>query len=182
MIRSRISHQPTKYYFIFGEHSVHYSPGRQQKTVFESGFHSWAAKESALREWLAELRQEVDAPDLWASIGPERELANAALADEVENTLFNENELRLIGNVLDDLRKEIGSMEQSEMRQAAIIDNQFAYMRQASTRMGRKDWLMLFYGDLVNILTNFLISPEQVHQILGGAATALQSFWTKLIS
>src|SRR5260221_1281756 len=75
---SCLTHRSTEYYFVFGESSVKCSPGSRSKVEREYKVNLWSVKFNTFRIWLQRLRQEVDAPDLWAEVGKERQASHSA--------------------------------------------------------------------------------------------------------
>src|SRR6266702_458382 len=72
---STLLHVQTGYYFMFGRYIVEWSPGRKNKVEREHHVSDWAIKFSLLNDWTRNLRDEVDAPDLWAMFANEQQLA-----------------------------------------------------------------------------------------------------------
>ena len=62
---SRLTHRKTGYYFIIGGQKLIFSPGTLKKV--ETVFHEddWGKKGTLFKEWVKDLREEVDQPDLW---------------------------------------------------------------------------------------------------------------------
>ncbi len=146
---SVLTHKRSGYYIVFGGISTTMSPGINQKVEAHEDMGQWGLKQSYCGYWLQELRKEVETPDLWASVGQERALANAAASEGVDNKPFTPVERQIISASLKEIKARLLSMQQFDSRQAAIIDNQFKYLDEAGQRMGRKDWLMLSVGTMV---------------------------------
>ena len=94
---SVLTHRSSGYYIIFGGIYVSFSPGLEQKV--ESHVHNgrWDAKRIACTGWLAMLKKEVDAPDLWAALRDgamdrlrRAERTNAALTQAESQTAASE--------------------------------------------------------------------------------------------
>jgi hypothetical protein len=47
---------------------------------------NWQIKRAAAQLWLEELRKEVDAPDLWATVGQEKALSTAAASARLDDS------------------------------------------------------------------------------------------------
>jgi hypothetical protein len=65
----KLVHRGTGYYITFGGLQIMYSPGDGRKVDGEIHEHVWDNKRRALNSWLQRLRDEVEAPDLWARSG-----------------------------------------------------------------------------------------------------------------
>ena len=66
---SVLTHRPTEYFCRFGGYRVRYSPGRKERVQAEKHHDNWTEDRETVKLWLAELRKELGAPDLWATIG-----------------------------------------------------------------------------------------------------------------
>ena len=98
---SVLTHQKTGYYFRFGGIFSRFSPGLEHKSDIEEHEGDWTVKANAFQIWLHRLRQEIDAPDLWASIGQEKALPTAAASANLDNLLFTPDEQRLVAAKLE---------------------------------------------------------------------------------
>ena len=124
----------------------------------------------------------MEAPDLWASVGQERALANAAASEGVDNKPFTPVERQIISASLNEIKATLLSMQQFDGRQAAIIDNQFKYLDEAGQRMGRKDWLMLSFGTIVTVIVALSLTQEQGNGLLRLAGTLLRQLWEGILT
>ena len=88
---SVLTHCPTGYYCTFGAHSVTTCPGITKKVEEFPHHDKWNEKENACGRWLIDLKEEVEAPDLWASIGQEKVLSTAASSPDLDNRPFTTN-------------------------------------------------------------------------------------------
>jgi len=172
---SRIIHSTTCYYFEFEHSAVEYSPGRdlRVRTVFK--LQSWVSKLAWVTSWLENLRAEVDAPDLWAMVGKARELAGAASSLD-ENRPFTFEEQVDIASKLDELKMYIVTGQEFQADRLKALEGQLNYLKSASERLGRKDWLTMAYGTLVSIGLLFLPS-EKATGLLHLAGTLFRSLW-----
>src|SRR5712691_11893996 len=82
---SSLVHIPTAYYFTFGAFDVIRSPGRRTKVEREKHELRWEFIVSRLDEWLTDLKDEVDAPDLWAIALQHKKLAELSLSPDEDN-------------------------------------------------------------------------------------------------
>src|SRR5260370_17240081 len=82
---SSLVHLPTQYYFTFGGYELEWSPGRKTKVERESHNHNWSKKSSRFEEWLRDLKDQVDQPDLWAIALQEKTLADLSNSPDPAN-------------------------------------------------------------------------------------------------
>jgi hypothetical protein len=61
--------------------------------------------------------------------------------------------------------------------QSEFVERRFAYFKESSTRMGRKDWLNLLLGGLVSLAIGLALDPEKARGLLRLAGAVFQSLW-----
>jgi len=176
-LASKVIHSPTGYYFVFGAYITIRNPGTTRKHAEDPHKNNWQTKLENFETWLLKLSEEIEAPDLWASVGQERALANAASSAETDNNPLNQQEQELASESLKEIRSKLLSMEQFNERQAAIIDGQFKYLGEAVGRVGRKDLLLLTFGSLVTIIVALSLTQEQGNTLLRLAGVLLHQLW-----
>jgi hypothetical protein len=176
-IVSVLTHHPTGYFCIFGAHEITVSPGISKK--IQDVFHEddWRKKENACGKWLVLVKSEVDAPDLWATIGQEKALSTAASSPDLDNRPFTAAEQNLIATKLDEIKAYLLEGQQFAAEQAEFVKERFEYFEESSKRMGRKDWLNVLYGGLITLVVGVALAPDAAKDLLRLAATAFQSLW-----
>lgn len=174
-----LTHRQTGFYITFGGVRTQFSPGPNVRAEAHEnlGQGSWAFKQSYCQQWLAELRKELDVPDLWATVGQERVLSNAASSTS-DNHPFTLVEQSLIVAELDKLKEYVRAGQEFQAEQAEFIEKQFDYLREASIRLGRKDWLNTALGVFVGLIVNLALEPERARGLLGIAGTLFKWVWT----
>jgi hypothetical protein len=68
----------------------------REKMDVEQHMNNWTLKAQFFHAWLERLQQELDAPDLWASIGQEKVLSIVASSPSIGNRPFSLEEQRMI--------------------------------------------------------------------------------------
>src|SRR6266849_3312276 len=101
---SVLTHSRSGYSGVFGGIYLRISPGPNQKVEAHEHMGAWPFKLSYCRFWLQELRKEVDAPDLWASVREERAFSDAASSTSANNP-FTPSERNDIATQLDELKQ-----------------------------------------------------------------------------
>jgi len=99
-----LTHRPTGFFCMFGAHTVTTSPGHNKKVEDSRHEDIWLNKENACGKWLVIVKSEVDAPDLWATIGQEKALSTAASSASLDNRPFTAAELKVISTKLDEIK------------------------------------------------------------------------------
>jgi hypothetical protein len=174
---SVLTHRPTGYYMSFGSSYMQWSPGRESKVESYQHLGDGSIKFSCCEMWLLELRKEVDAPDLWGSIAQETALPKAASSSSLDNRPFTAAERSLIAAKLDEIKAFLLEGQQFATEQAETVEREFAYLREASERLGRKDWLNNFLGVMMSLVIGLVLDPGKAKGILHLAGEAFQSLW-----
>jgi hypothetical protein len=174
---SLLRHVAERYYCEFLPNgALSYSPGEEHAVDFQEVEGGWSDIREALGLWLRCLHRQLTAPDLWASIGQESVLSTAA-SSTVDNQPFTATEQHLIATKLDEIKGHILENQQFAADQAEFVEERFAYFKESSTRMGRKDWLNVLYGGLITVIVGVALAPDAAKSLLRLAAAAFQSLW-----
>jgi hypothetical protein len=174
---SILTHRPTGYYCIFGGENVTICPGVITKVEDIDHEDKWSTREKVCAMWLGIVRQEAEAPDLWASIAQETALPKAAASPTLDNRLFTLTERSLITTRLDDIKAQVLEGQMFATEEAETIEREFAHLRESSERLGRKDWLNNLLGGLVGLAITLALDPARSRGILRLAGEAFQSLW-----
>jgi len=172
---SVLRYMDTEYYFRFDPHHSQWSPGWQLKT--DSG--DWSSLNQRceqLRGWLSALKTEIAAPDLWASL-PDENILSAAASLTIDNRPFAPSERHLIQIKLDEIKAYLQDAQDFTNEQSEMIEREFAYLRESSERLGRKDWLNNLVGGLFGLAIGLALDPENAKGLLGLAGSTFQSLW-----
>jgi hypothetical protein len=174
---SVLTHRPTGYYCKFGGTQIEYSPGPDQRVETVNHRDRWAVKSGVTQVWLEELRREVDAPDLWATIGQEKVLSTAAASTALDNRPLTAAEQSLIAAKLDEIKAYLLQGQQFAAEEAETVEREFIYLRESSERLGKKDWLNNLLGGLVGLAIGLALDPEKARGLLRLAGAVFQSLW-----
>lgn len=174
---SVLTHHPTGYYCIFGGHNVTTSPGPNKKVEEYDHEDRWEKKENACGRWLVDVKLEVEAPDLWASISQEKVLSTAASSVTLDNRPFTAVEQDFIAAKLDEIKGYILEEQHLNAEQAEFVRREFADLKDSSRRFGRKDWLRVLLGVLLGQVITLALAPEKANGLFRLAGVAFQSLW-----
>jgi hypothetical protein len=172
-------HVPTGSEFIFdfdpqyGQHCPEWSPGEQQPRDKAPGG-DWRFMYAALSHWLENIERERSSPNLWAELNKQRELFAATepsgrQGDE-SNAPFTAEEQAQVATQLNEIKEVLVQNHQADRR---ALESRIEYLREASTRMGRRDWLNIFVGTIFSWALTGLAPPEGVREVLALAAHGL---------
>ena len=120
----------------------------------------WADVVPKIQTWARLVRegfeQYTGTPDLWNELDAGRKL----LTGEYSNTPFTEDEQTEISSQTQQVKEFIKTTYELTAAQIAEVEERLDQAEQASHRMGRKDWLMLFNGAVFSLVLSDLI-PSQ---------------------
>jgi len=174
-IVSKIVHKPSGFYCKFAPDMLELSPGDSLPVQTTNA--GIAERLTLFRSWLQNLKIEVEEPDLWATIGQEKALSTAASFANVDNLPFTAADQNLIAAKLDEIKAYLLEGQQFAAEQAQFIEQEFAYLKDASKKFGRKDWLRVLLSVLIGQAINLALDPVKAKAVLGLAGTAMQWIW-----
>jgi hypothetical protein len=161
-------HQPTGYWFCFdvddasGSPWAIYLPGRDGvKRREQAG--SWDYVFVYVEQWIAFVKQEHEAPDLWAELRRQRELI---IGEHVENAPFSPHEVAQIAAQLNETKEYVRAHFELEPGQYEVIASRLEYLEDASQRVGRNDWRNLLIGSFLSLVIQAVLPVEAVQQLL----------------
>ncbi|WP_447599978.1 hypothetical protein [Nitrospira sp. Nam80] len=173
-----IIHKPSDFYFEFdwsddqSAHWAQYSPGEgvTEKRVLPG---DWVSLYTHLEKWLSCLRTQIDAPDLWGTISGDRSLINLAASSDTSNARFTAEEQTTISKRLHQLKEDIIATHRFLGQQAEFVRERFQYLEDATSRVGKKDWLMLALSVIIQIALTPNLQPSQAGAIFRKLASAI---------
>jgi hypothetical protein len=95
----------------------------------------------------------------------------------LENRPFTLEEQKYIAVQLQELKAFITRTSQTEDSKLRQIETQLKYLEEASTRMGRKDWLGILIATIFAVVISGLFAPDRANELLGFAAALFQSLY-----
>lgn len=166
----QLFHQPTGYWFRFdidaarGSLWAIYDPGPEGASRRDHAG-TWELVLGYAQRWLGWVKQEYDAPDLWAELQRDRERLGPAPA-EAENTPFTPQEQLEIGRQLRETKEYIRQTYQLNAAQYSAIDARLDYFAEAASRLGRVDWRNAFVGAFIGLILQAVLPFEPVQELL----------------
>jgi hypothetical protein len=166
---ARITHVPSASYLLLEGDITEYTAkavvGESEKWPF--GLRTfWVEVEQRVRAWAGEVREDVETPDLWSALQREREVLTGARYDEVENTPFTADEQVVIAERLRETKEYVTRTYSLSDAQILHLEVKLDDIATAASRVGRKDWTLLFCGALLGVFVQGIVPPEAVHDIL----------------
>jgi hypothetical protein len=141
--------------------------------------YDWEGIARRLREWANEIRREYVDGDLWEAARRQKEFFTGAGKEESVNTPFTPSEQARIAEQLQEIKEYVKNTYVLSIQQAAHVEKMFGEVEDASHRIGRKDWLLLFGGALFSLILSAIVPPEAVQHILTMATHGLGHIFSR---
>ncbi|HYN37102.1 MAG TPA: hypothetical protein VEV82_09030, partial [Actinomycetota bacterium] len=126
-----------------------------------------------VQRWAREVKDDFDTPDLWAELQRQREIITVSRYADAENTPFTVNERAEIAQQLGqikDLIRETHSLTEAQM---LSLETTFEDAVAAAGRIGRKDWQLLFLGQMFGVIVTRVLPSEAVQDLIVKVVNAL---------
>jgi hypothetical protein len=136
----------------------------------------WPNVEKRVERWAGEVKKDLETPDLWAEVRREREILRWA-PDEAENTPFTPDEQAEIIKHLDELKENVKNTHSLTQDEIVALEEGFAELTTATTRLGRNDWRLMFFGVVLTFIAAGVLPPDAVHSFLWMALHGFQNFF-----
>lgn len=117
-----------------------------------------------LGRWLQDIKVNNETPDLWEELGKELQMSD--LMEGQENTLFSEDELervtQVVATVMTEARESYGLPED----QLRLLEAKLDYLVEAAPHSRRIDWLNTAVGAVAGAAAGGILTPDVVHKVL----------------
>jgi hypothetical protein len=123
----------------------------------------WAKE---IKEWLKEQEDYDKTSDLWNALYQNREFLAEQHESSFENTPFTDAEQPQVSSQIQQIKAYIEDTYELSSEQMSRVEARLDEAEQASRRMGRKDWLLLFNGAVFSLILSDLIPPQAAQHIL----------------
>jgi hypothetical protein len=168
-----VQHALSKSIFIIGDDGHDHYRGRVEVGDNKPGSYGagdWDSVLPHIEQWASEVRRyaEIDAeiPDLWVELRREKEFLADVQYNDTGNTAFGPDEQAEIARRLREIKEHAQQAYSLTNEQIEHLEVRFDEVEEASRRIGRKDWLLLFYGTLFNLLLTDFLPPHAAQHIL----------------
>jgi hypothetical protein len=138
---TRIAHRRSDSYFILGGPWGNWEGSYVVGEAAPWPVHEyiWSNVEERVEQWAANVKQDLETPDLWAQLQREHEILSWA-AVEAENTPFTPDEQAEVIKHLDELKEYVKNTHLLAQDQIVALEEGFKELATATSRLGRKDW------------------------------------------
>jgi hypothetical protein len=134
------------------------------------GTGDWSSVLPHVEQWASDVKRyaEIDAqiPDLWAEFRQGEQFLDDVQNSNAENTPFDPGELAEITRLLRGIKDRAQQVYSLTNDQTEYLEARLEGVEEASHRIGRKDWLLLFYGALFNLIISGILPPPVIEHIL----------------
>jgi hypothetical protein len=157
-----IRHKWSKSYFIVSRESGYYV-GRSlvgDGIVWPISPGSWQTLMPSVSFWLQQVKHDLDTPDLWAELKHNVALIEGGAYKVIENAPFTPDEQKEIALRLDKLAKDLRHTLSLSGAQIQVLKEKMEDVAEASSRLGRKDWLNYFIGVTLPFVLTATLAPE----------------------
>ena len=128
--------------------------------VLKSRKYDWEYAIFHFREWLSRLKEQ-EVPDLWEQLQKYAQQETFIGTAEISNTPFTIPEFESIISSLDRLYAQIEKNFNLEGEQLAFVKREIEYLKEATKRQGRRDWIHTSIGVIISITMGLALSPEK---------------------
>jgi hypothetical protein len=182
----RLLHKPTRSYFDISEDRVdraeqcYWFRGRiGTATDWDRWYGRGAFEEltEAIRTWVQEVDYLINNADLWEEMRRQsRDTANNFAHTAVNNLPFDEREQAQIAARVHAIKQHVRVTYELSSDQLSGIDRKLDEIKEASERVGRKDWLMMLQGAAFGLIVQDSVPPHIVQNIVTMALQGLAHF------
>ncbi|MDR7856108.1 hypothetical protein [Tissierella sp.] len=151
-----------KFLILLEEDNIRFGLSPGQNIPFEQSYsYEWDEVLEFFRLWLQYLEREISQPDLWGEL--EKIRAFDDIEYEIENTMqqFTYNEIKQIQRGIGEIRRYLLNVVDNDEEDSKTINEKLDYLIESSERMGKKDWLNIFYGSMFSLSISLALNPEQ---------------------
>jgi hypothetical protein len=134
--------------------------------------HDWQSVLDGVKAWikgteqfLVRAEEYARTPDLWDELYQTRKYFVGQQKQSFEDTPFTLAEQAQVSSQLKQITAYIKTTHKLTREQISPVEATLNHAAEASSRMGRKDWLMLFYGAVSSLVLADLIPPQTAQHV-----------------
>jgi hypothetical protein len=161
----RIDHRRSEAYFIITQAGGFYVGrslvGDESEWPYQA--YSWTNVMERVSRWLGKVKDDVEEPDLWAELRLDTALLVGANQDAIDNSPFTPAERELVAAHLKQVREELQRTYSPLSAQVRELDKKVEYLIDASSRVGRADWRVMYVGVILTWVYSTVLPPDTAH-------------------
>jgi hypothetical protein len=166
-----IRHLPTDSYFTIERDADNYRINTNPILKEPVARVPWQSLEILAQAWAEEigavlaLRDKYEkTPDLWKMLRQGKDFLFSR--EDTDNTPFTDSEQHQISGQLTQVEEYIKATHQLTAAQLTRLENTIHHVEEASRRIGRKDWILLFNGAVFSLILTDLVTPQTAQHVL----------------
>jgi len=134
---------------------------------------NWDALIASLDTWAQEVAYEIEKPDLWTELRQVPHILAGQSADASNEPFTAEEQAQITARI--DQAKEAVRKENPELtvEQMSAIERTLDEVKEATTRVRRKDWVMLTNGALLSLVVNDAVPAHVVQSVFNMLITGI---------
>jgi hypothetical protein len=136
----------------------------------------WPDVLKAVNKWVDEIQGflgDAEIPDLWERLKHDRSFLGSQAAQDIENTPFTVGEQAEISAELHRIKNHLHTTPELASAPVSEIETRLEHLENASERVGRKDWLMMFNGAITSLILSDLLPAQTAQHIIVMAVQGL---------
>jgi len=161
-VEARITHGLSTFHLTDNDDSVHYNATMiiGDSPIWQAHGLIWSDVQERVRMWSHEVKVDDETPDLWAELQGEKELLEGAMDPALENTPFTSDERDGIAKQLNELKEYVSRTYSLSGPELEDLESKVDYLVDASSRLGRKDWVLACIGALMGWFVTAALPPN----------------------
>ncbi|MEP2446005.1 MAG: hypothetical protein ABJI69_02165 [Balneola sp.] len=185
MIVSKLNHKRSEYFFVFDQDSYLkfrniFSPA-VQRNYTEEQVDEWESVISLVGLWAYLLKEEINSPDLWSISSSNKEIISYDIEKD-QNNSFTQTSIQLIDSKLNELKNYTIQIANLGDKEIAFLEARISYLKNASQRVNKKDWKLIFIGVLFNIIVGLGLQSDYADEILSFANQLFRELYQHLLN
>jgi hypothetical protein len=184
----RLTHRPTKTFIELtegptGGHWATWQPALSNG-LRSAAITAWPAMKGMIFQWIDVVKADHEAPDLWGALKAQSAIPRA-VAQLDQRRPFTPEELTQLHTGINEIEQHVLTTQPLDPNDQLQIKRRFSYLRDSANRGLQKiDWLNIFVGQIVSMVTEGLLKPSFYGPLMAHAQTALRfvfDFGVKLL-
>lgn len=172
---SVLNHPNSGFYFKFVPYDCKWTPTSKGRAgASKSHSDNWGIQLDCVRQWLTALKPELEEPDFWEASSQEHLASRAATSMETANLQFTVQEQKFISDQLASIQAAVTEAHKLTKEQTEALAAGFKYLAESSGRLGRKDWINVAIGTVINIAVGTALAREAGRELLHLLTSSLQ--------
>lgn len=127
---------------------------------------NWNGVLDAFGQWVYNVKLEAETPDMWGEFRQTREIVLGTQQKDSQNTPFTADEQAQISAQLREIKEYLRETYPKSDERLALIEARLDEAEEASRRIGRKDWWIVFLGLMLPLVVTGFVTPDVVHHII----------------